>query len=329
MSALQHLHILKHYDIFSEVEKDCQKFKSFGDIIITGDFNARTKTDDDYIIDEEDRFSPVNDLDHYVVDSVLIARSNTDLNPVDSHGERLLELCKSNLLRILNGRFGNNSNRYIRYPNKLGDKPSVIDYTLTSKNLLSTIKSFNIEPFTILSDHCCLHTRIMCSNKYSAEVEHEQIKLNKVPNEFIMDKTSLGVFLTALRSEMDAKTINNYNTAIFLEDQEGIDKALEHLTDFIMNTARCTFKQRYTMNFRKKKQNNLKHKKWYSSECKTLKSMLKIAKQNFERNPKDQTLANKFVYYKIQYKKCLKKAEKQHTKYLTNTLLNIGSNNPK
>ena len=186
------------YDIFSEVEKDCQKFKSFGDIIITGDFNARTKTDDDYIIDEEDRLSPINDLDHYVVDSVPIARSNTDLNPVDSHGERLLELCKSNLLRILNGRFGNNSNRYTRYPTKLGDKPSVIDYTLTSKNLLSTIKSFNIEPFTILSDHCCLHTRIMCSNKYSAEVEHEQIKLNKVPNTFIMDKTSLGIFQTAL-----------------------------------------------------------------------------------------------------------------------------------
>ena len=117
------------------------KFKSFEDIIITGDFNAKTKTDDDYIIDEEDRFSLINDLDHYVVDSVPKARSNIDLNPTDSHGERLLELCKSNLLRILNGRFSNNSNRYTRCPNKLhvGDKPSVIDYTLTSKNLLSTV----------------------------------------------------------------------------------------------------------------------------------------------------------------------------------------------
>ena len=125
-----------------------------------------------------------------MVDSVPVARSNTDLNPIDSHGERLLELCKSNLIRIVNARFGNNSNRYIRYPTKLGDKPSVIYYTLTSKNLLSIIKSFNIEPFTILSD-CCLHTRIMCSNRYSAEVEHEQVKLNKLPNKFITDKTSL------------------------------------------------------------------------------------------------------------------------------------------
>ena len=93
------------YDIFSEVEKDCQNFKSFGDIITTEDLDARTKTDDNYIIDEEDRFSPISDLDHYVVDSVPITRSNTDLNPIDGHGERLLELCKSNLLRILNGRF--------------------------------------------------------------------------------------------------------------------------------------------------------------------------------------------------------------------------------
>ena len=103
------------YDIFFEVEKDCQNFKSFGDIIITGDFNARTKTDDDYIIDEEDRFSPINDLDHYVVGSVPITKSNTDLNPIDSHGERLLELCKSNLPRILNGKFEKNSNQYTRF----------------------------------------------------------------------------------------------------------------------------------------------------------------------------------------------------------------------
>ena len=57
--------------------------------------------------------------------------------------------------------------------------------------------------------------------------------------------------------------------------------------------------------------------------------MVKVAKQNFERNPKDQKLANKFLYYEKQYKKCLKKAEKQHTKDLTNALLNMESNNPK
>ena len=174
-----------------------------------------------------------------MVDSVPITRSNTNLNPIDSHGDRLLELCKSNLLRILNGRVGNNSNRYTRYPIKLSDKPGVIDYTLTSKNLLSLIKSFNIEPFTILSDHWCLYTRITCSNKYSAKGEHD-----KVPNKFIIDKTSLGIFQTALRSEINTETINNYNTAIFLGDQEGIDKTLEYLTDFIMDTARCIFKQK-------------------------------------------------------------------------------------
>ena len=53
------------------------------------------------------------------------------------------------------------------------------------------------------------------------------------------------------------------------------------------------FKQKKTLNSRKKKRNDVKHNKWYSSECKTLKSMLKVAKQNFERNPKGQTLVKK------------------------------------
>ena len=104
----------------------------------------------------------------------------------------------------------------------------------------------------------------------------------------------MGIFQTALRSETNNKTINNYNTAIFLEDQEGIDEALDHLTHYIMDTARCIFKQKKTLNSGKKKRTKVKHKKWYSSECKTFKSMLKVAKQNFEQNPKDQTLANKF-----------------------------------
>ena len=48
--------------------------------------------------------------------------------------------------------------------------------------------------------------------------------------------------------------------------------------------------------------------------------MLNVGKQSFERNPKDLTLADKFLYYKKQYKKCLKKGQKQYTKDLTNTL---------
>ena len=66
----------------------------------------------------------------------------------------------------------------------------------------------------------------------------------------------LSIFQTVLRSEVNTTTINNYNdynAAIFLEDQEGIDKALEHLTGFIMITARCIFKQKKTLNSRKKK----------------------------------------------------------------------------
>ena len=88
---------------------------------------------------------------------------------------------------------------------------------------------------------------------YLVEVEYEQTKLNKVPDKSLIDKTSLGIFQIALRSELNTKAINNYNTAISLEDLEGIDKALEHLTDFITNTAKSIFNQKKTLNSGKKK----------------------------------------------------------------------------
>ena len=44
--------------------------------------------------------------------------------------------------------------------------------------------------------------------------------------------------------------------------------------------------------------------------------MLKVAKQNFERNPKDQTLANKFLYYKNNIRNALKKLKNNILKIL-------------
>ena len=56
--------------------------------------------------------------------------------------------------------------------------------------------------------------------------------------------------------------------------------------------------------------------------------MLEVAKQNFERNPNDQTLANKFVYYKNIIRNAFKKL-KNNILNILQTLLNMESNNPK
>ena len=80
---------------------------------------------------------------------------------MDEQGKTILEICKSNSLRILNGRtMGDEFGTFTRYPKRKFENPSVIDYSLCGEALLPSIFSFSVLPFTELSDHCCISTFI-------------------------------------------------------------------------------------------------------------------------------------------------------------------------
>ena len=68
--------------------------------IIMGDLNGRTKLGDDFVRDSEDKYSPIN-TQYYEKDTYM-ARSNSDTHQIDQQGRKILDLCKTSYLRILN-----------------------------------------------------------------------------------------------------------------------------------------------------------------------------------------------------------------------------------
>ena len=70
--------------------------------IIMGDLNGRTATEADYIQEDYDAHSPLQDLSHYQLDTPS-NRNNMDNQPVDGHGKMILNVCKNLQVRILNG----------------------------------------------------------------------------------------------------------------------------------------------------------------------------------------------------------------------------------
>ena len=142
-------------DTFELLELDISKYEQLGNIIICGDFNARTNTEPDYCLDENLQ-KYVNMRYHYPAD-IAIARGNTDNNPVDSHGRKLLDICKSSGLRILNGRILGDTLGYATcFSHRMKDKPSLIDYILTSQNLFKNISSLHVKNPSEHSIHCAL-----------------------------------------------------------------------------------------------------------------------------------------------------------------------------
>ena len=98
---------LNPIELIWALEGEVSTLSSKGKLVLIGDFNSRTGQNPDFI--EKDS-SQINDFDgvdllppDYVTDTEL-KRVNQDCI-INSHGNKLLDLCLSSRLCILNGRF--------------------------------------------------------------------------------------------------------------------------------------------------------------------------------------------------------------------------------
>ena len=94
-------------DFFANIEQDITNYNSQGQIIFTGDINARSGLKLDFINSDSGDFIPVDNS--YDVDASNICRSRFSQHGQDKcitnlYGNSLIDLCISSGLRIPNGR---------------------------------------------------------------------------------------------------------------------------------------------------------------------------------------------------------------------------------
>ena len=93
----------------------------------------------------------------YGLDSNLPVRVNPD-NVVDDFGNKLLNLCKSSGLRIMNGCHSLGMDKDFTFVGPRG--MSVVDYLLSSPGVFQLIDQFIVSNFNMFSDHAPLHIRL-------------------------------------------------------------------------------------------------------------------------------------------------------------------------
>ena len=100
-------------DVTSILEQEIHKYSTQGQILLLGDFNARTSTLNDFIENDADDFLTMNNT--YIQDKHFPKRNNADYT-VNKVGGEILRLCIGNRLRILNGRLtGDFDGKYTSY----------------------------------------------------------------------------------------------------------------------------------------------------------------------------------------------------------------------
>ena len=223
-------------DIIDELEHDIMEYSLCGNIMLTGDLNARTGTNSD-LVDDDDKHLPFDD--EYIVDSVPMKRTSLD-SIVNSRGKRLLDLCIQSSLHIVNGRFLGDTNGNFTCFKYHGS--SVVDYNIVSESLLRKIVTFRVNKFNcLLSDHCqiTLSLKINCNKKVSSVNSHEE-GLRPLPIKYKWSEKNLSSFQEALVSQ---DTIANIST--FMNSKyDDVEKAEADLTNILLSVADRSLKKK-------------------------------------------------------------------------------------
>ena len=98
----------QHYDcdLFDILENDLELFSRSGIVCLTGDLNARTVLLDDVIRTDDIHQTLIDNMEtlfSYPYDPSVTEGKSKDTH-VNTHGRRLITLCKESGLRIINGR---------------------------------------------------------------------------------------------------------------------------------------------------------------------------------------------------------------------------------
>ena len=167
-------------DCFDFLEMDLMSFiteHENSEICLLGDFNARTSNLKDTLFIDENTVHNLN-IDSEMLDcsfsqnTLSISDRVSYDKTINNYGYRLIELCKTFGMNILNGRYGMDKNLSL-FTCK---DASVVDYIIVSPSLFQSIIDFQVLDFdSILSDvHCPLVLHIDGFSEGSISSVHQK-----------------------------------------------------------------------------------------------------------------------------------------------------------
>ena len=249
-------------------------------ILLIGDMNARISNIIDYTtIDNKEIKNSLIEENH-----PKINRNNCDIQ-INKEGLKLIDLCKSFDLMILNGRTsGDYWGNFTHYNKNKG--ASTVDLSIASCKIFENINNFRVMPQLDLTDHCKIITQIDNIRIPDNSTKTETYNWLKLPNRYKWNENYANIFKETLYSEKIEKLITETEQLI---DAGLIESTGIKIQEIFRQTAdTCLVKTNSKGNPINNKNNNSKKKKkkkWYDTECKNIKNRVKISARRKHRNP--------------------------------------------
>ena len=311
--------------MFSNIEKDITFYSRNGDcIILVGDFNPRTSNKPDFID------TSMNDKSFEIIDAPQDVQSvsiNTGRNNYNSHsnkhGDRILDICKTCNLRILNGRKSGDTFGKPTFYSHDGSS-SCIDYIIISDEFFQSITSFVVQPQIPISDQCVITSwlKVSGTNINLQNQADDNYKWTKLAPNFHWNNRSSVEFKSALKSDRISLMISNFLNTEFEKSENGIEEANKAFTEILVSSAKMS------LSYKRFSNNKLTiNKKWFNKECRSIRKKFCIAANLRNKNPGNESLKTKCCMLLKEYQGTCKANQKRFFQNQVNTLYSTDNSN--
>ena len=304
-----------------------------GAILVTGDLNSRVSDIQECNVDfvytnDFIELSPLPLCDHVFNSSdfndsnMSVKRVNKDV-VINDYGYKLIDLCNTCDLAILNGRAG--SDKFIGQTTFCGPKgESTVDYAICDKYVLKNITEFDISDHVAFSDHKMLSFKMKTfinlndnPENVSTNVEDEIFYYTKWNEEkkgsYIKNLEHNDVILQI--DELSKKLVN-------IDNKQTLDDIICTFSD-IVTTAGSDHVHKINVNGK-----IVKGKFWFDEDCQLERVKFLKFKQIFSLNDTDENRKNMCRQRGI-YRRLCRRKRKLYNQSKAEDLLILSKKNPK
>ena len=309
------------FNKLASVNKDSMK-------LACGDFNARIGTKmectlydanethvdviSEAVINEDTFFSD----DDFVLNNMSINRVNAD-PVVNDYGLKLLRVCNSCDLAVLNGRTGGDRFKgETTFCGRQGE--STIDFVLVDNKVINLVADFNISKPSEFSDHKMLSFKLKCKIKKD---ENDETTPDFLPAKW--DKKGKDRFIEHINSdEIRLKTEALLERLDSNLDRDLIDSVLQDLTEIMtgVSNGRQTEKGRVKV--------QTQGGKWYDKECKSQQLVFFEARATYFDNKNDDNRV-RMCKERSKYRKMCRQKKGGYNRQEAELLVELSKKDPK
>ena len=293
-----------------------------------GDFNARIGTKmectlydknethvdviSEAVINEDTFFSD----DDFVLNNMSINRVNAD-PVVNEYGQKLLRLCNSCDLAVLNGRTGGDRFKgETTFCGRQGE--STIDFVLVDNKVINLVADFNISKPSEFSDHKMLSFKLKCKIKKD---ENDETTPDFLPAKW--DKKGKDICIEHTNSdEIRLKTEALLERLDSNLDRELIDSVLQDLTEIMIGVSN----RRQMEKARVKGQTQ--GGKWYDKDCKSQQLVFFEARATYFDNKNDDNRV-RMCKERSKYRKMCRQKKGGYNRQEAELLVELSKKDPK